>query len=334
MRQLCFSIVAVVIATFCTCSNLSAQNDLSSLFFTTWTNGDEFIKFADKSEIEVMGIKNAGRGENLYLFIGGTLHEGGSHIWLTERDGKMYVADRDDYQMFPVGSRVELDSSGNYLIVRDGKSGQVIGTMAAISSDADWGELIEQDMLRYHLSGKYRDGMGREYEFFADEHRATGFPYKSEIFTFGVQYDIPCRILVFEGATFIADKEGDGLTLTPAAYNSEFDTYDTTGEQPLYLRKVTDNSKRDYPMLSEKILTISQILYYAGEYPLEKLGIMRNEIFAAHGYIFKGSKYRDHFQTKNWYSPKYTDVTNKLSEIELINIEHLRKLEDDYKRVQ
>lgn len=333
MKRLALSIVAVVIATFCSCSDLSAQNDWSSLFFTTWTNGDEFIKFADKNEKEVMGIKNAERGENLYLFIGGTLHEGGSHIWLTERGGKMYVDGREDYQMYPVGSRIELDSSGRYMIVRDGKSGKVIGTMESVASDAEWGKIIEQDILRYHLEGKYRDATGREYEFFADEYRATGFPYKSEIFTFGVQYDIPCRILLFEGGSFIADKEGDGLTLIPVTYNSEFDTYDTTGEVPLYLHKVAEGDERDYPMLSEKILTIAQILYYAGENTLETLGIMRNEIYAAHGYIFKGAKYRNHFGKKNWYSPQHSDVTNKLTEIELINIEHIQKLEEDYKRV-
>jgi hypothetical protein len=37
-----------------------------------------------------------------------------------------------------------------------------------------------------------------------------------------------------------------------------------------------------------------------------ELNLIRNEIFARHGYIFEDSEYRDYFNNKSWYSPKYT----------------------------
>ena len=54
---------------------------------------------------------------------------------------------------------------------------------------------------------------------------------------------------------------------------------------------------------------------------------MRNAIFARHGYIFKNKELADYFSTMDWYEPRYSDVTSKLTEIELKNIEFLKKHE-------
>ena len=53
---------------------------------------------------------------------------------------------------------------------------------------------------------------------------------------------------------------------------------------------------------------------------------MRNEIFADHGYIFKTEKVdKIILNSKNWYRPRYDDVTNKLTVIERINIDNILK---------
>jgi hypothetical protein len=44
-----------------------------------------------------------------------------------------------------------------------------------------------------------------------------------------------------------------------------------------------------------------------------ELKIMRNEIFARHGYIFKTEDMRDYFSKQSWYRPLYTDVSDQLS---------------------
>ncbi len=59
------------------------------------------------------------------------------------------------------------------------------------------------------------------------------------------------------------------------------------------------------------------------------LKIMRNEIFARHGFIFKKNGLMDnYFSQQEWYKPKYKNVDKKLTEIEKTNIELIRKYEN------
>lgn len=79
----------------------------------------------------------------------------------------------------------------------------------------------------------------------------------------------------------------------------------------------------DYRFLSERLLT---------EFDLQGLSkndirLMRNAIFARHGYIFKNKELADYFSSMDWYEPRYSDVTSMLTEIELKNIEFLKKHE-------
>lgn len=56
---------------------------------------------------------------------------------------------------------------------------------------------------------------------------------------------------------------------------------------------------------------------------ITELDIMRNEIFADHGYIFKTEKWESYFQQQYWYTPLYDDVYDKLTIIEIINIHNI-----------
>ena len=58
-----------------------------------------------------------------------------------------------------------------------------------------------------------------------------------------------------------------------------------------------------------------------------ELEIMRNEIFARHGYCFKKKDLRQQFEDKDWYVPNTTDVRNDLTEIEKKNIALIKKYE-------
>ncbi|WP_299437593.1 YARHG domain-containing protein [uncultured Aquimarina sp.] len=53
----------------------------------------------------------------------------------------------------------------------------------------------------------------------------------------------------------------------------------------------------------------------------EELAIIKNEIFASHGYMFTKKKWQDYFESKTWYIPSNTDAVNKLTEIERKNVE-------------
>lgn len=53
----------------------------------------------------------------------------------------------------------------------------------------------------------------------------------------------------------------------------------------------------------------------------DELRIMRNEIFARHGYIFKSEELKEYFTSKEWYEPLHQDVTDLLTESDKKNIE-------------
>lgn len=59
------------------------------------------------------------------------------------------------------------------------------------------------------------------------------------------------------------------------------------------------------------------------------LEVIRNSIYARHGYSFKTRKMRYFFDTGiDWYMPVSTDVRNELTDIELKNIELLKRFEE------
>ena len=79
----------------------------------------------------------------------------------------------------------------------------------------------------------------------------------------------------------------------------------------------------DYDWLSTRLATPGDLYGLDSE----ELRIMRNYIFARHGYIFKSPELTDYFSHYSWYYPRYTNVTHDLNKIELQNIEFIKKYE-------
>lgn len=59
--------------------------------------------------------------------------------------------------------------------------------------------------------------------------------------------------------------------------------------------------------------------------------ILRNSIFARHGYAFKDKKLRQFFDQEEWYMPVFADVTKDLTELERKNIDLLSRYETNAK---
>lgn len=57
------------------------------------------------------------------------------------------------------------------------------------------------------------------------------------------------------------------------------------------------------------------------------LRLLRNIIYARHGYIFKSDDLKIYFSQYPWYSPRYTDVSGMLSGIEKYNVSFIQKHE-------
>lgn len=78
-----------------------------------------------------------------------------------------------------------------------------------------------------------------------------------------------------------------------------------------------------WPELSARELTRDEL---AGRSKKE-LALMRNEIFASYGYIFKKAEYKRHFGAVKGYQARFTDVSQFLSPIEHKNVALIKELE-------
>ena len=85
---------------------------------------------------------------------------------------------------------------------------------------------------------------------------------------------------------------------------------------------ISTNSYK-FPQASERILSASD-LSTLSKYDLK---IMRNEIFARHGYIFTTNDMKNYFQSQSWYTPRYSNVNSMLTSIEKENIALIKKYE-------
>lgn len=59
----------------------------------------------------------------------------------------------------------------------------------------------------------------------------------------------------------------------------------------------------------------------------KELRLMRNWIFARHGYIFSTTEMRNYFEQQPWYQGRYSNVTSMLTDIEKYNINFIKEHE-------
>lgn len=101
------------------------------------------------------------------------------------------------------------------------------------------------------------------------------------------------------------------------------------GEKP----QVEEYTESTYPIATEAVYTINasnKILKAEDLKNLRKLDleIIRNTIFARHGYIFKNPKARQFFDSVDWYVPVNNDIEKELTTVEKQNIKLIKRFEN------
>ena len=76
-------------------------------------------------------------------------------------------------------------------------------------------------------------------------------------------------------------------------------------------------------VVSSRRLTESDIAYMSND----DLCLLRNLIYAKHGYIFKKSRFREFFSAYSWYSPRHSNVSHSLNSIENYNVDFIQRHE-------
>ncbi len=110
------------------------------------------------------------------------------------------------------------------------------------------------------------------------------------------------------------------LELSKDTYSEVYDTQDyKTGKIEAI---TTDASKFNASMVELKSSDVENMFK-------RDIEVMRNSIYARHGYSFKNRKMRDFFDNNvDWYIPVSTDVSKELSALEKKNITLLKSYED------
>lgn len=85
----------------------------------------------------------------------------------------------------------------------------------------------------------------------------------------------------------------------------------------------TAKARGRFPEASLRLLTERDL---GSKSPWE-LRVMRNEIYARHGYIFQTPEMRGYFARQHWYRPRYDDVSAFLSDVEIENASKIRSTE-------
>lgn len=104
---------------------------------------------------------------------------------------------------------------------------------------------------------------------------------------------------------------------TPTATLKE-KTYSLQRREFRYLQDVGD-----YPQASKRLLKEEDV----ENLMKPELELMRNEIFARHGYCFQKKMLRQQFENKDWYIPNTVDIKKDLTDTEKKNIALIKKYE-------
>jgi hypothetical protein len=80
----------------------------------------------------------------------------------------------------------------------------------------------------------------------------------------------------------------------------------------------------DYLFPSDRDIVTEDQLY---DFSKEEVALIRNEIFARHGYVFKNPKYKEYFGSKSWYQPNKNFSDKVFNAIEKANIETIKRYE-------
>lgn len=79
----------------------------------------------------------------------------------------------------------------------------------------------------------------------------------------------------------------------------------------------------NYNWLSSRYVDYGDIANKSGS----QLRIMRNYIYARHGYRFKSADLQRYFAQYSWYTPRYSNVEGSLNQIERSNIHYIKQFE-------
>ena len=297
---------------------------LGNINGTYWHDGWAFYKATEKA------------GE--ISFEGGTLHEGGYGFKVVKGNrGKMVVKSiYDSMESITTsgrsvsGSTIERRTiNGKDVLLIKSPKGQLTDVLLSLDGDF-YNVLVEQQ--NQQLDGVYNNS-GNEISFDGNGRISFGTSRdKWESYSFVNIYDIPSNIFsVHQDKNHFSydfDQQYIKLDEVKAKPGADWDDDpELETVNSIKLKKMNGlRYKGDgiWPITSVEILTSG----YLSSYNAKTLRLMRNDIYARHGYKFKNKELNKIFKEQSWYKPTTSDASSlKLNEIERINITLIQNME-------
>ena len=288
---------------------LTATATAQNINNRTWTDG--------------LGGWNCGKADNgNYQFIGGYTDAGLDWELKSIGTDKFKVVDAE-FNMSGNGCTVTkmkiidgYDQENLVLVARNSKN--VITALLAELKDWHQSDELFLDML----DGIYTDAQGKQYNFARESLNGE----KIE-----VQYSDGNMAQCFkhkDGKIYWVEFTDKGIDL----YNAVWDDDNPVGYykmSTLYKSltkkdQITEILTGQYPYTSMKLVLPSELDYFSKA----QLRVMRNEIFARHGYVFSSADLKAHFSKMSWYKPLNDNSKVHLSALEQLNVDLIKAYEN------
>ena len=272
-------------------------------------------------------------------FMGGTLHEGGYGFILTPQTGDKYtmrsVYEDANWTMISLsgrpnnGATATVKQVGDQTVMTVTDKGVLTDVLLGFDGDLHREQL---DDMNKQLDGMYLAPDGTRVTF--DGHGKCSIGSGATMpFTVAETLDMLTNIFSAGGSYYRWGTTDRGIKLellevkAPENWDDLDEIEDIKVVKTWYFTKeqgVRFKGDGYWPVTSQRVLTCG----YFSSYDEAALRLMRTEIYARHGYIFKSDDLRNHFEAQSWYKPVTSDVSKiSLSEIEQLNVSLIKRVE-------
>ena len=280
-----------------------------------WTNGWE--------EYAAMRVD-----DSTWHFEGAYLHEGGLRFRLKVAGDSSFFVSAPEPGVNPShgnkGDRVVYRVvDGQRVLLFYSKAGTIEDVFTIIPWKEKLEDMVPANKTAFELSGKYTDAQtGSEILFYPTRPEAAGLLSPSDVYYFETGYDIPRNILHFKNdIRFWYEITDSSLELYQVLGKEEDEESCEKGKKLRTLKRIgwIDQTKGKQPgrygFASTILLTPMNLSYFSAN----ERRIMRNEIYARHGYIFKSPELQAYFTAQPWYKPVEGAGEAQLTELEKLN---------------
>ncbi len=301
MKKTLFTLLAALTLT----TTAAAQNITNR----TWTDG--------------LGGWNCGKADNgNYQFIGGYTDAGLDWELQSIGTDKFKVVDAE-FNMSGNGCTVTrmkiidgYDAENVVLVARNSKN--VI--TALLAELKDWNK--DDQLLLDMLDGIYTDSQGKEYNFARESLNGEKFEVQVSDGNMAQCFKLK------DGKIYWVEFTDKGIDL----YNAVWDDDNPVGyyKQSTFYKSLTKKDQiteiltGQYPYTSMKLVLPSQLDFFTKA----QLRVMRNEIYARHGYVFSSADLKALFSKMSWYKPLNDNSKVQLSQLEQLNVDLIKAYEN------